>query len=443
MSISDKISKMILPLATKIGNQRHLVAIRDAFVDITPIIMVNSLFILLNSLVLNQPAVLTVFPYAANLTQMGTMVNNGTMGFMTIFVTFIIGYRLLNSYIADGRISNNDISPIHAGILSVATALIMFPLNNQAVVSGSMKNVTVTGVYTQALTSSGGMFVGLIAAILSTELLLFFYKSKKLRIKMPDGVPPAVAQSFNSLIPESLVVIVFAVFSFAYVQIFHQGVTDLVQTIISKPLQAAMESWIGCFVIQFVTQFLWFFGLHGQNIVASVTSPPMLAAIQQNMAAFAAHKAVPNIVTNPWLGMYTLFGGTGAILPFLIAIFIVSKRKDYRDVAKLGLLPSFFNVSEPIMFGLPVVMNPYFVIPFIFVPLINLAIAYPLTMMGLVAKSVVIPAWTIPPVLTTWVTTAGDIPATILSLLLFILDIFLYMPFVIASNKGIKVKPEK
>lgn len=95
------------------------------------------------------------------------------------------------------------------------------------------------------------------------------------------------------------------------------------------------------------------------------------------------------------------------------------------------------------MFGLPVVMNPYFVIPFIFVPLINLAIAYPLTMMGLVAKSVVIPAWTIPPILTTWVTTAGDIPATILSLLLFILDIFLYMPFVIASNKGIKVKSEK
>ena len=125
MSISDKISKMVLPLATKIGNQRHLVAIRDAFVDITPIIMVNSLFILLNSLVLNQPAVLKVFPYAANLTQMGTMVNNGTMGFMTIFVTFIIGYRLLNSYIADGRIGNNDISPIHAGILSVATALIM------------------------------------------------------------------------------------------------------------------------------------------------------------------------------------------------------------------------------------------------------------------------------------------------------------------------------
>ncbi|WEV36502.1 PTS transporter subunit EIIC [Lactobacillus sp. ESL0677] len=443
MSVSDKINKLVLPLATKIGNQRHLVAIRDAFVDITPIIMVNSVFILLNSLVFSNPTVLKTFPYAAKLMDMGTMVNSGTLGFMTIFVTFVIGYRLLNSYIADGRIGSKDISPIHAGILSVATALIMFPLNNQAVVSGTAKTVTVGGVYTQALTSSGGMFVGIIAALLSTELLLVFYKAKKLRIKMPDGVPPAVAQSFNSLIPESLVVIVFAVVSFTYVQIFHQSFTDLVQAIISKPLQVAMQSWIGLFVIQFATQFLWFFGLHGQNIVASVTSPPMLAAIQQNMTAFAAHKVVPNIVTNPWIGMYTLFGGTGAILPFLIAIFIASKRKDYRDVAKLGLLPSFFNVSEPIMFGMPVVMNPYFVIPFIFVPLINLAIAYPLTALGLVAKSVVIPAWTIPPILTTWITTAGDIPATILSLLLFIMDIFLYLPFVMASNKGMKAVAEE
>lgn len=102
--------------------------------------------------------------------------------------------------------------------------------------------------------------------------------------------------------------------------------------------------------------------------------------------------------------MYTLLGGTGAILPFLIAIFWGSKRKDYRNVAKLGLLPSFFNISEPIMFGMPVVMNPFFAVPFLFVPIINLAIAYPLTALGLVAKSVVIPPWTLPPILTAWVT---------------------------------------
>lgn len=90
------------------------------------------------------------------------------------------------------------------------------------------------------------------------------------------------------------------------------------------------------------------------------------------------------------------------------------------------------------MFGIPVVMNPFLMLPFIFVPLINLAIAYPLTVLGLVGRSVVIPPWILPPIITTWVTTAGDIPATILSIALFILDIFLYMPFVMASNKALQ-----
>ncbi|BDR57578.1 PTS sugar transporter subunit IIC [Xylocopilactobacillus apicola] len=436
MKIADKINKWILPYANKIGNQRHLIAIRDSFIDISPIIMVNSLFILLNSLLFSNPGLQKKFPYFKKLLDIGTMVNNGTLGFMTIFVTFLIGYRLTKHYVAAKTITEENLSPLHAGIISVAVTLIMFPLFNDVNVANSTKIVKVAGVYTQALTSSGGMFVGLIGALLSTELLIKITKSGKLRIKMPDGVPPAVAQSFNSLIPESLVVIIFALFTFIYIQITGQTITQLVQTVIAIPLQAAMESPIGLFMVQIVTQILWFFGLHGQNIVSSVTSPSMLAAIQQNISAFSAGKHVPFIVTNPWIGMYTLFGGTGAILPLLIAIFIGSKRQNYREVAKLGLVPSFFNVSEPIMFGLPVVMNPFLAIPFLFVPIINLAIAYPLTAMGLVAKSVVIPPWTLPPILTAWVTTAGDIPATILSALLFIMDIFLYLPFVLASNKS-------
>jgi len=136
--------------------------------------------------------------------------------------------------------------------------------------------------------------------------------------------------------------------------------------------------------------------------------------------------------------MYTLFGGTGAILPLLIAIIWVSKRQDYKNIAKIGLLPSLFNVSEPVMFGLPVVMNPYLAIPFIGISLVNLAIAYPLTVLGLVGRSVVIPPWVLPPIVTTWVTTAGDIPATLLSIILFVLDIFLYMPFVLAANRGMR-----
>lgn len=434
--ITKYLNKLLMPFATKIATQRHLIAIRDSFIDIMPIIMVNSLFTLLNSLVFTNATVLKVFPYSAKLVDIGTMVNQGTMGFMTILVAFLIGFRLSNYYISIGRISSKIVNPLHAGILSVGTTLIMFPLYNDVIPTGATKAVQVAGVYAQTLTSSGGMFVGIIAALISTELLVKISVKKKLQIKMPESVPPAVAQSFNTLIPESLVIILFAVITFTYVQVSGQTVPELITDLISAPLQVALESPIGLFVVQILTQILWFFGLHGQNIVSSVTSPSMLVAIQQNVSAFNAGHAVPNIVTNPWIGMYTLLGGTGAILPLLIAIFWGSKRKNYRDVAKLGLLPSIFNISEPIMFGIPVVMNPFLAIPFIFVPIINLAIAYPLTVFGLVARSVVIPPWTLPPILTAWVTTAGDIPATLLSAGLFILDIFLYLPFVIASNRG-------
>ncbi|EQA5374343.1 PTS sugar transporter subunit IIC [Enterococcus faecalis] len=432
MSFTDKLSSWLMPLASKMANQRHLVAIRDSFIDIMPIIMVNSLFILLNSLVFANVEQLNF------LSDLAAMVNNGTMGVMTIFLTFIIGYRLANFYIKQGDIEAKYFNPIHAGILSLALTLILFPLINPVTPIGAEKAVDVYGVYLQSLTSSGGMFVGIIAALLGTELLLRVSNNKKFRISMPDGVPPAVSDSFNSLIPECIVVILFAVVAFTFVKITGMTVPSLIEAIISAPLQYAMESPLGLFVVQLFTQVLWFFGLHGQNIVSSVTSPSMLTAIQQNMDAFASGQVVPNIVTNPWIGMYTLLGGTGAILPLLIAIFIGSKRKEYREIGKLGLLPSIFNISEPIMFGVPIVMNPFFVIPFICIPLINLAIAYPLTALGVVAKSVVIPPWILPPVLTAWVTTAGDIPATLLSAALFILDIFLYLPFVIASNKGIK-----
>ncbi|EFT95521.1 MULTISPECIES: PTS sugar transporter subunit IIC [Enterococcus] len=431
MTFTDKISTLLMPFSSKMANQRHLVAIRDSFIDITPIIMANSLFILLNALIFSN------IKQLSSLSALASMVNNGTMGIMTIYLTFLIGYRLANFYITAGDIDSKYFNPIHAGILSLALTLIMFPLINPVTLEGSQKVVNVTGVYLQTLTSSGGMFVGIIAGLLGTELLLRLSKNKKLRISMPDGVPPAVSDSFNSLIPECLVIIIFAVITFTFVETTGMTIPSLIEKLISAPLQYAMESPLGLFVVQLLTQVLWFFGLHGQNIVSSVTSPSMLTAIQQNMDAFSAGHTVPNIVTNPWIGMYTLLGGTGAILPLLIAIFIGSKRKDYREIGKLGLLPSIFNISEPIMFGIPIVMNPFFVIPFITIPLINLAIAYPLTVWGIVAKSVVIPPWILPPILTAWVTTAGDIPATLLSAALFILDIFLYLPFVIASNKEI------
>ncbi|MCF1675540.1 PTS sugar transporter subunit IIC, partial [Tetragenococcus halophilus] len=125
--MTEKISKWLMPFASKMANQRHLVAIRDSFVDISPIIIANSLFILLNALIFSNETV-NEYVDLSSLSDLALMVNNGTLGIMTIFVTFLIGYRMTSHYISTGKIKRENLSELHAGILSLAIAMIMFPL---------------------------------------------------------------------------------------------------------------------------------------------------------------------------------------------------------------------------------------------------------------------------------------------------------------------------
>lgn len=161
------------------------------------------------------------------------------------------------------------------------------------------------------------------------------------------------------------------------------------------------------------------------------------------MLAFQNHEAIPNIITEPFANAFGLIGGGGCILPLVIAILWVSRRKDQRQVAKLGLTTCMFNITEPVMFGLPVVMNPIFMIPCAIIPSINLIIAYLATSVGLVGKTVAAAPWITPPVIQSFIATGGNIMASVLTILLIILDIFLFMPFVIASNKEAELRGEE
>ena len=162
----------------------------------------------------------------------------------------------------------------------------------------------------------------------------------------------------------------------------------------------------------------------------------MLESIQENMQAFELGKDIPNIVTEPFVGSFGLLGGGGCVLALLIAIFIVAHRKEQKDVARLAIVPSLFNIAEPVMFGLPVVMNPIFMIPAAVIPSINLIIAYFATSVGLIGRTVAAAPWITPPVIQAWLSTGGNVPAGILAALLLVLDVVLYIPFVMASNKA-------
>ncbi|EEV60800.1 PTS system protein [Enterococcus faecium Com15] len=434
MKVVDRLSEKMLPIVSKMSSQRHLLAIRDSFIVTMPLVMAASVMVLLNALIFSNATVQRILDLSP-LAELASIVNNGTMSILAIIVCYNIGWNLATHYIQTGVIDDPSFSPVHAGILSTAVMFILMPLSSTVTLMDG-NTAEATGVFLQSLTSSSGLATAMIAALVSTELFIKLAKMKSFKIRMPEGVPPAVATSFNSLVPEIVVILFFSVVVFTLSHTTGLNVPQLIELAIQTPLKAFVLSVPGILFLQFFSDFLWVFGMHGSSILAPIRQAPLLQSIQENMDAFSVGKEIPNIITEPFTNAFGLIGGGGCILPLVIAILWASKRQEQRSIAKFGLTTCLFNITEPIMFGLPVVMNPIYMIPCAIIPSINLVIAYAATSLGIISKTVAAAPWITPPVIQSFIATGGDIRAAVLTVILIILDVFLFLPFVLAANKA-------
>ena len=434
MKVVDRLSEKMLPIVSKMSSQRHLLAIRDSFIVTMPLVMAASVMVLLNALIFSNATVQRILDLSP-LAELASIVNNGTMSILAIIVCYNIGWNLATHYIQTGVIDDPSFSPVHAGILSTAVMFILMPLSSTVTLMDG-NTAEATGFFLQSLTSSSGLATAMIAALVSTELFIKLAKMKSFKIRMPEGVPPAVATSFNSLVPEIVVILFFSVVVFTLNHTTGLNVPQLIELAIQTPLKAFVLSVPGILFLQFFSDFLWVFGMHGSSILAPIRQAPLLQSIQENMDAFSVGKEIPNIITEPFTNAFGLIGGGGCILPLVIAILWASKRQEQRSIAKFGLTTCLFNITEPIMFGLPVVMNPIYMIPCAIIPSINLVIAYAATSLGIISKTVAAAPWITPPVIQSFIATGGDIRAAVLTVILIILDVFLFLPFVLAANKA-------
>lgn len=434
MKVVDRLSEKMLPIVSKMSSQRHLLAIRDSFIVTMPLVMAASVMVLLNALIFSNATVQRILDLSP-LAELASIVNNGTMSILAIIVCYNIGWNLATHYIQTGVIDDPSFSPVHAGILSTAVMFILMPLSSTVTLMDG-NTAEATGVFLQSLTSSSGLATAMIAALVSTELFIKLAKMKSFKIRMPEGVPPAVATSFNSLVPEIVVILFFSVVVFTLNHTTGLNVPQLIELAIQTPLKAFVLSVPGILFLQFFSDFLWVFGMHGSSILAPIRQAPLLQSIQENMDAFSVGKEIPNIITEPFTNAFGLIGGGGCILPLVIAILWASKRQEQRSIAKFGLTTCLFNITEPIMFGLPVVMNPIYMIPCAIIPSINLVIAYAATSLGIISKTVAAAPWITPPVIQSFIATGGDIRAAVLTVILIILDVFLFLPFLLAANKA-------
>ncbi|MDU5010892.1 MAG: PTS sugar transporter subunit IIC [Clostridium botulinum] len=409
----DWMEEHFVPIAAKIGSQRHLVAIRDGFASITPIIMAGAFAGLFNNLGWEPYQNFMNWLLPANWKDFGGGVWNGTFAIMSLLIVFTISYHLAKSYEKDG---------LSAGIVSLAALLILY-------------KPTKDGALSMDFLGGQGLFVALIVALIATEIFVKLVGNPKLIIKMPEGVPPAVAKSFAALLPSIIVLAITA----AVKQIFAAiGVADIHQAlflVIQAPLQGVMGSLGGLLVLVLVQQFLWFFGLHGSNILAPIINAVLLPLTEANVRAFKNGVNPEHIINSQFLDSYVNMGGSGATIALLIAIFIIGKKsKTQKTIANLSIAPGMFNINEPVIFGLPIILNPIYFIPFILAPLASGIIAYVLTFIGFAPKVVVMAHWTTPPILGAIIST-NSIRGGITALICMAVSIIIYMPFVHMATK--------
>ncbi|EGE54018.1 PTS sugar transporter subunit IIC [Streptococcus parauberis] len=362
----DMLSEKVLPVATVLGNNKYLLVLRDAFMLSFPLTMFGSLIVVFNNL--------PFWPDSLK-AQFSTLFGNGqsaTMSIMTVFVSLGIGY-----YMAKAEEMEEG---IYAAVVSLASFLVLTPFFFDVFGEDGKVAATANGALSLDRLGAKGMFLGIIASFLAAKLFVYLTK-RGFTIKMPESVPPAVSKSFSALIPAIGTLLSFLIVNAIMVGLFKTNLHDVIYNLIQKPLTGLGTSLPATIVALFFVQFLWFFGLHGQVIVNSVFEPfwqtNMLdnaQLTQQGADALAKHG---HIVTKSFMDTFTVgLGGSGSTLIVVLIMAFFMKHKQYKEVGRFALGPGIFNVNEPVIFGLPIVMNASIFIPWLLAPIVSVIIAY-------------------------------------------------------------------
>ena len=461
MNSKQKFMDKFMEVAGKIGSEKHLVAIRDSFIAAMPVTMAGSIAVLLNVFFRDIPTNMGWDGFASAmqpLIDINGYVYFGTISIIALFFAFNFGYNLSKAYKVD---------PLAGGVISFASFIATMPqtldvLTDVSALENSLINqlgdaglqISKTDGVTSLVTShwgvievgyagATGLFTALIIGFLSTLLYIFFTK-KNFMIKLPDTVPPAVNKAFAAIIPGTVAIYASAILAYLIFVISGSPISDLVSKYIQIPLMGLSQGLGSVVLLTFLVQLLWFFGLHGHNVLAPVMDGIYGVALNENTAVY---ERTHDIAQLPWnwtrgsFDAYAQMGGSGVTLGLIIAIFLFSKREESKTIAKLSAPMGIFNINEPVIFGMPIVLNPTYIIPWLLVAPICATVAYLATSAGLIPPVFLAVPWITPPGLFAYLATGGNLMAGAVALFNLFLSFLMWTPFVIAANK-VKVEAE-
>ncbi len=411
------LEKIMGSSAEKLGNNKVLIAIRDGFLVSTPLIIVASIFLVIaNFPIPGYVDFLAQFFGQGWPSKMDAIIDS-TFSVLGLLGAVGIGYAYARQLESD---------PIAGGAVALVCFLIITPKVHSDFVNAA--NGKAFNGFALAHLGSAGMFLAMITAIISVKIFVTI-KNKGWVIKMPDGVPPAVTQSFAALIPSAFAMFFFFVVYLVFSATDYQYAHNFIYKILQAPLMGFGQSLIFEPIYQFLSTLFWFFGINGPAVTNTVFNPIHLALTAENLEAFKQGATLPNIFTGPFGDFFGNFGGGGSTLSLVFLMVFFGKSERMKKLGRLAIIPGIFGINEMIIFGLPVVLNPLIVIPFILTPLVNTILATIATLIGLIpyTTGAALP-WTTPFFFSGWLAT-GSIVAGLFQIVLIIIGMCIYYPF--------------
>lgn len=409
--ISEFLESKIQPFAGKLGANRYLEAVKNGLIVSMPVMIVGSFFLVITEFPIPAYQDVMIKTFGENWKWFGGIASSSTMGLSALIGVLGISYNLGKSFKRD---------PITCAVIALVSYFILL--------------IRVDGGFLANDFGARGLFVAIMTALLSVSIFNFIL-SKNIVIKMPEGVPPAVSASFEALVPSIIVLPLFLIIRFVFSITPWESVHTFVFNTLQMPLVGVSDSFFGIVIAICASHILWFFGVHGSSVVGAITGPLFTSAALANFAAYSAGETLPHIVTQQFWDIFQGWGGVGGTLPLSIAMIFFCRSKQVKTLGKLTVWPAIFGINEPMVFGLPLVLNPVMAIPFFLCPLLCVSVSYWAMNLGIIARTtgVIIP-WTTPPIISGFLAT-NDIRAAILQAVLLVVCGFIYYPFIKSLDK--------
>lgn len=401
-ALQNFLQKWLMPIATKIEKQQHLQAIKDGMIGATPFIIVGSMC-LLPMAFMNLIGSGPVYDFLGVVNPFFTTIAAKTTDFVAIYACYLIARSLAKRYDIDNT------------MLAISSVAVLFILTGVDVKDGI------------ATTYFGpsGLFTSMIAAILTVEIARVLVKYN-VAIKLPDSVPDMVSESFSALIPIFFACAAASGIALASTNLGGAAFPALIMNLLA-PAISSMDTLPALLIVIFLTQLLWFFGLHGPSITQVAWAPFAIAYATENAANYAAGQAVTHVFTYGFYFNVLQVTGSGLTLG-LVIFMLLSKSQTYKAIGKAAIVPSIFGINEPVIFGAPILLNPFMFIPFVFGPLVCTVISWFAFATGLVGMPITAPPGFMPPGVGAYLMTL-DWRAPVLVVVLLVIMAAIYCPF--------------